>query len=408
MGTEVAVDGNADSVIIPVDVKTTSVVSSGGDSDGSGSDGGDERNGHVAEEAIAQRVGDVDGDDEDGVELEAELAAGDAIVTGGPVAPDPSDKQHHEDVKFSPVNIVDEPGGKSVGVSAALGIPTDDARGVKFSPVNIVQEPGGKSCGVSSALGGASGSGDDDATTAGSLPELSDAGRIMQAPRGVSNALSSVTSHDSSVAVGGMSGAAREEEHQAHDHGSNVECLPRTAAIGSGESSLGVSLRAVQGATVSASAGGGDAECRSRSGKALQDAPSSGCWTEPTEIAAAEERPEATGDGSSGVARDREVSRSTRRNGEIFFVEPNENRGVVGRVAGTDASLPLEVIVRRCVREPVLTQCSAVDSAALAFLVRDAGVAEHLASLRTFLLGLSSDFLHDFTLRLLDGLYDGG
>lgn len=59
-------------------------------------------------------------------------------------------------------------------------------------------------------------------------------------------------------------------------------------------------------------------------------------------------------------------------------------------------------------REPVLAQCGAIDSSALAFLVRGAGVAEHLASLRRFLLGLNSGFLHDFTLRLLEGLYDSG
>lgn len=74
----------------------------------------------------------------------------------------------------------------------------------------------------------------------------------------------------------------------------------------------------------------------------------------------------------------------------------------------SDSPLPLEVLVRRCVREPILAQCCAVDSAALAFLVRGAGVAEHLASLRMFLLGLNSDFLRDFTLRLLEGLYGGG
>lgn len=74
----------------------------------------------------------------------------------------------------------------------------------------------------------------------------------------------------------------------------------------------------------------------------------------------------------------------------------------------TDSPLPLEVLVRRCVREPILAQCYAVDSAALAFLVRGARVAEHLASLRMFLLGLNSDFLRDFTLRLLEGLHGGG
>lgn len=72
-----------------------------------------------------------------------------------------------------------------------------------------------------------------------------------------------------------------------------------------------------------------------------------------------------------------------------------------------DSPLPLEVLVRRCVRVPVLAQCRAIDSAALAFLVRGAGVAEHLVSLRSFLLGHGSDFLQDFTSRLLEGLFDG-
>lgn len=72
-----------------------------------------------------------------------------------------------------------------------------------------------------------------------------------------------------------------------------------------------------------------------------------------------------------------------------------------------DSPLPLEVLVRRCVRAPVLAQCRAIDSAALAFLVRGAGVAEHLVSLRSFLLGHGSDFLQDFTSRLLEGLFDG-
>lgn len=90
-----------------------------------------------------------------------------------------------------------------------------------------------------------------------------------------------------------------------------------------------------------------------------------------------------------------------------FLPETKEERDR-GEGTETDSLLPLEVLVRRCVREPVLAQCCAVDSAALAFLVRGAGVAEHLASLRMFLLGLNSDFLPDFTLRLLEGLYDGG
>lgn len=69
---------------------------------------------------------------------------------------------NHE-VKFSHVTIVEEPGGASAGVAAALGTgvgvtregtfaPLNDPP-AKFSHVTIVQEPGGSSSGMSMALG---------------------------------------------------------------------------------------------------------------------------------------------------------------------------------------------------------------------------------------------------------------
>lgn len=70
---------------------------------------------------------------------------------------------HSDQVKFSHVTIVAEPGGKSIGAAKALGSWAAETRGgappapnyplKKFSHVNIVQEPGGGSSGVSRALG---------------------------------------------------------------------------------------------------------------------------------------------------------------------------------------------------------------------------------------------------------------
>ncbi|CAN0484874.1 unnamed protein product, partial [Ectocarpus sp. 12 AP-2014] len=153
---------------------------------------------------------------------------------------------------------------------------------------------------------------------------------------------------------------------------------------------------------------GGDTESRSGTRTALIDPPTSG---DRTDLNAADLRSETAVKGGAIAAKpDREGAKDKRPNDSwnLFPEAHDKGNGALDLGTDGDAPLPLEVIVRRCVREPVLAQCSAVDSAALAFLVRDAGVMEHLASFRTFLLGLTSDFLHDFTLRLLDGLYDGG
>lgn len=79
--------------------------------------------------------------------------------------------RYRDDTKFSPVTIVQEPGGKSAGMSAALGkragetlldrTPPLDDPPLKFSHVKIVQTPGGRSDGVSRALGADAGGGDD-------------------------------------------------------------------------------------------------------------------------------------------------------------------------------------------------------------------------------------------------------
>lgn len=69
------------------------------------------------------------------------------------------------ELKFSPVTIVEEPGGKSAGVSAALSnwagetggdgpdCPSPNDPPIKFSHVNIVEERSGASSGVSTVFG---------------------------------------------------------------------------------------------------------------------------------------------------------------------------------------------------------------------------------------------------------------
>lgn len=396
-GNGVVVDGSAQHA--PAVIEATPAASPSSSSNGGGGDGG--QNGRVAEEAFAEGEDKAAGDsDSDGGGMEVEVA--EAVETtlqeDNPVAPEPPGKHKHpEAVNFSPVTIVDEPGGKSVHVSATLGGPVDEAPRVKFSHVNILQDPGGKSCGVSGALGagidGSISGGDDAAATAGSLPGRSGLRRIVQEPGGNSSAVSRIMSHDARRAADRVSTVGTGAVDSTGD-----DPLPRASIQGSGDNSVGLSLPAEEEEEeeeVTVAAAGVSTGGHGRRRSNLQDVPSSG-GSPDHRVAAAAERKESR----EGAA--------AARNGRSFFPDSKEKEHVRGRAMDTHTSPPLEVIVRRCVREPVLAQCRAVDSAALAFLVRDAGVAEHLASLRTFLLGLTSDFLHDFTLRLLDGLYDGG
>lgn len=395
-GNGLVIDGSAHQA--PEAIEAAPVASANSDSD-SGNGG---QSGHVAEEAFAEDEGQAAGDS-GGDEVEVKAAeVGEAVVREEePLVPgNPDKRKHPEDVKFSPVAIVDEPGGKSVNVSAALGGPADETPRLKFSHVNILQDPGGKSCGVSQALGAGvdssvRGGGDGAAAAGSSLPGRSGLRRIVQEPGGNSNAISRIMSHDARHAAGrvltiGTSAA----------DGGGIDPLPRATIQHSSDDSVGLSLRAEEAVTVAATEGSTGSHGRGRN--TLQKAPSCGGSHSHKESI---EGKESSDEGSS--PRDPQAS-GKRQSGKSFLPDPKENKGTLGPATDTHTSLPLEVIVRRCVREPVLAQCSAVDSAALAFLVRDAGVAAHLASLRTFLLGLTSDFLHDFTLRLLDGLYDGG
>ena len=400
---EVVVDSSPHHVPAAIEATPAASPSSGpGDGDGG-------PNGRIAEEAFERGDGQAAGiGDAGGVEVEEAAAEETVVQEVGPVVPEhPEKHEHPEDAKFSPVTVVDEPGGKSVSVSAALGGPADETPTVRFSHVNIVQEPGGTSCGVSGALGADVGNGvsdgGDDAATASSLPGRSGLRRIVQEPGGSSIGVSRIMSHGARDAADRVSTVGTGAADSA-----GVDPVPRASIQGSGGDSMGLP-RAQDEVTVAVAAAGVSTGNRGRGPNTLQNEPPSGGSRGCHGPTAAEGLVEAKESSEDVAPRGRGVS-GKLRSGRSFLVASKEDGGVRGRE--TDAhihtSLPLEVIVRRCVREPVLAQCSAVDSAALAFLVRDAGVAEHLASLRTFLLGLTSDFLHDFTLRLLDGLYDGG
>ncbi|CAM9896948.1 unnamed protein product [Ectocarpus fasciculatus] len=406
-GNEAGVS-DADSTLHGVEASSAAAV--GGDPVGSDGAGGGQM-GRVVEQAVAE--GELNADsDGSGVEVRAEEDVG-TINRGrdseGSGAPD----KHPggDDANISPTGILDAPSGQLAGVAEAVGSAGNEAQGVKFSHVTIVQEPGGKSHGVSGAFAANIDGGGDEATTTGPLPGRSGLRRIVQEPGGNSSAVSRILSHDSTDGVDKASRTGRiaegEDKGERENDNNDGEHVSRATVRESGQSAVGGSLAVEEGAPMAVGEVEGDTESRSSARTALIDSPTCGSRTDPN---AADSRLETVKGGAVATIPHREGPADNRPNDSWSLFPEVNDKGKGASDLGTDgdAPLPLEVIVRRCVREPVLAQCSAVDSAALAFLVRDAGVAEHLASLRTFLLGITSDFLHDFTQRLLDGLYDGG
>lgn len=338
-------------------------------------------------------------DEEDGEPAsvsEAEIT-GDAISQQGhAISSTHSELAKKDEVNFSPVTIVDEPGGKSVGVSAALGSLGGEAQEMKFSHVQILQEPGGESCGVSGALSAdVDGVASGKALTAEPLPGRSGVRRIVQEPGGNSSAVASILGHslsseaDKAVRISGLP-----PTEESGERGDENEAFPRSILQESG----GIRVGASPPVEEEAAAGNDDSGGRTR----RKDPPHYGSSSDFMATEGVEGRgvEPITCDENELVEPSNGVSRLQKLK--------KKEKCAGGRATDGEALIPLEMTLHRCVRDPVLAQCSAVDSAALAFLVQDAGVAEHLASLRTFLLGLTSDFLHDFTMRLLDGLYDGG
>lgn len=118
---------------------------------------------------------------------------------------------HRDDTKFSHVTIVQEPGGKSTGVSAALGAgetlldgttPPDDPP-LKFSQVKIVQEPGGKSDGVSRALGADTERGGDTRAPSAHDRDVGTKQELRDKAGGVSRVSSSASLHHVAGVVDG-------------------------------------------------------------------------------------------------------------------------------------------------------------------------------------------------------------
>ncbi|CAM9476924.1 unnamed protein product [Ectocarpus sp. 4 AP-2014] len=399
---------NADNTLRGVEASSADAVGGGPDSsDGTG--GG--QMGHEVEQAVAE--GELNADsDGSRAEIQAEEEVG-TIKRGrdseGSEAPDKHPRG--DDANISPMGSLDAPSGQLAGVAEAVGSAGNEAQGIKFSHVTIVQEPGGNSHGVSGAFAANIDGGGNDATTTDPLPGRSGVRRIVQEPGGNSSAVSRILSHDSADGVGKAPRAGRitegEDTRERGNDNNDVEHVSRATVRESGQSAVGGLLAVEDDAPMAVGKVGGDTESRSGTRTALIDPPTFGDRTNPN---AADLRPETVKGGAVAAKPDREGVKDQRPHDSwnLFPEAHDKGNGAFDSETDGHAPLPLEVIVRRCVREPVLAQCSAVDSAALAFLVRDAGVSEHLASLRTFLLGLTSDFLHDFTLRLLDGLYDGG
>lgn len=392
-------------------VEASSAAAVGGGPESSDGTGGGQM-GRVVEQAVAE--GELDAEsDGSGVEVRAEEEV-DTVKRGrdseGSGAPD--EHPGGDDANISPMGILGAPSGQLAGVAEAVGSAGNEAQGVKFSHVTIVQEPGGKSHGVSGAFAANIDGGGDDVTTTGPLPGRSGLRRIVQEPGGNSSAVSRILSHDSTDGVDKASRTRRiaegEDNRTRGNDNNDGGHVSRATVRESGLSAVGSLLAVEEDAPMAVGEVGGDTESRSGTRTALIDSPTCGGWTDPN---AADSRQETAVKGGAVAAKPDREGVADKRPSDSWSLLPEANdkgQGALDLGTDGDAPLPLDVIVRRCVREPVLAQCSAVDSAALAFLVRDAGVAEHLASLRTFLLGLTSDFLHDFTLRLLDGLYDGG
>ncbi|CAM9649955.1 unnamed protein product [Ectocarpus sp. 6 AP-2014] len=189
---------NADNTLHGVEVSSADAVGGGPDSsDGTG--GG--QMGHVVEQAVAE--GELNADsDGSRVEVRAEEEVG-TIKRGrdseGSGAPDK--RPGGDDANISPVGILDAPSGQLAGVAEAVGSTGNEAQGIKFSHVTIVQEPGGKSHGVSGAFAANIDGGGDDATTTAPLPGRSGVRRIVQEPGGNSSAVSRILSHDSADGV---------------------------------------------------------------------------------------------------------------------------------------------------------------------------------------------------------------
>ncbi|CAM9193558.1 unnamed protein product [Laminaria digitata] len=248
-----------------------------------------------AGEVVEEDKGTGHRDTEGGVEIEAEEVE-DAVVQGGltaqgrssghdgavtakeqaaPTTVERDSRQGDRDLntaKFSPVTIVQEPGGKSTGVAAALGkragetlpdgatLPDDPP--LKFSQVKIVQEPGGKSDGVSRALGADADPG-DDTLVASAHGTGEGTQELRDNASSVSRVSSSASLHRAAGAVDGAVHRLGDVIVGETDGRDNRESCPRENQAS--DSDFASVLHAVE------TMGGGEGGVGSQSGESLQD-----------------------------------------------------------------------------------------------------------------------------------------
>lgn len=376
-------------------------------------------------------------------------------------------------IKFSHVRIVQEPGGNSVGAARALGGGHgngENPRGgesnigerggdgddggrarhvdkdppLEFSHVQIVEEPGGRSSGVSqafSAVGVSDDCGGDTSLIASTTHRSGP--RITQDPGGNSTGVSRAMTHDLLV-IGAGDGHlgdgnevtaddknafvvnAEEDGIRPSDDDTASTTRSKSAALPDGYAQDEPVVKQASAQAHEETAKGGaemvetlPPSCTVQDAGVAADVAGSGAERVGLAPAGTVRHMQGIAKGSVAIdvdaSKNREATRAAPVKGKMFL-SPQTVWSLGNRYGGEEGAekhdssspLPLEVLVRRCVTEPVLAQCRAVDAAALAFLVRGAGALELLASLRIFLLGLNSGFLHDFSLRLLEGLHDGG
>lgn len=211
--------------------------------------------------------------------------------------------RHRDDTKFSPITIVQEPGGKSTGVSAALGkragetlldrTPPDDPL-LNFSQVKIVQELGRKSDGVSRALGADADDGGDTRVPSDHGADVGTTQELRDKASSVSRVPSSASPHVAGVvdvAIQGLGrlGYAILGETEGRD---NLESRSRESQAS--DNDFASVLRAME------TTGRGEDGVCSHSGESFQDGQPSGRSSVDVAQTASEARVEAEGSSDGG------------------------------------------------------------------------------------------------------------
>lgn len=210
--------------------------------------------------------------------------------------------RYRDDTKFSPVTIVQEPGGKSAGVSAALGKrtnetlldrpPPPDNPPLKFSHVKIVQNPGGKSDGVSRALGADADRGDETRAPSALGMGVETTQDLRDKASSVSRVSSSASLHHVADFVDGAAQRLGNAMVRDIDGGDNVESRLRETQAS--DMDFASALHALEMTT------GGEDGVGSHIGESLQHGQSSRRSSVDVAEATSETRVEAEGSGDAG------------------------------------------------------------------------------------------------------------